>query len=36
MNPILSKLVNFGPQVLTFLENFNEKLQAAKILRAKV
>ena len=34
--PIFSKLVNFGPYILTLLESPREGLQATKILWAKV
>jgi len=34
--PIFSKLVNFGPHILTFLDSPRQGLQATKILWAKV
>ena len=34
--PIFSKLVNFGPYILTLLESPREGLHATKILWAKV
>jgi len=36
MIPIFSKLANFGPHILMFLESAREGLQATKILWAYV